>query len=166
MTEKNPNKDIPQPSPLVEVRRGAITESRHRGHLVAVDGDGRIVAQLGTPYTVTFLRSSSKPHQAMPLVASGAADHFGFTEKEIALACASHNGEMIHTETVAGMLRKIGLDALSPHAVAPQRARRGNAASARRSGATTTSPASGCSPSDPSRPTRAAHLRAGGATTS
>jgi L-asparaginase II len=70
-----------------------------------------MVAQLGVPETVTYLRSSSKPHQAIPLVASGAADHFGFTEKEIAIACASHNGERIHTETVAGMLNKIGLDA-------------------------------------------------------
>ena len=53
---------------------------------------------------VTYLRSSAKPLQAVPLVASGAADHFGFTEQEIAVACASHNGEPIHTETVAGML--------------------------------------------------------------
>ena len=104
------NQDIPYAEPLVEVRRGSITESRHRGHVVAVDGDGKIVAQLGAPHTVTFLRSSSKPHQAVPLVASGAADRFGFTEKEVALACASHNGESIHTETVAGMLRKIGMD--------------------------------------------------------
>src|ERR1051325_3484204 len=104
------NKDVPFAEPLVEVHRGSITESRHRGHVVAVDGDGRIVAQLGAPHTVTFLRSSSKPHQAIPLVATGAADHFGFTEKEVAIACASHNGETIHTETVAGMLKKIGLD--------------------------------------------------------
>jgi L-asparaginase II len=59
---------------------------------------------------VTYLRSSSKPHQAMPLLVSGAADHFGFTQKEVAIACASHNGETIHTETVAQMLKKIGLD--------------------------------------------------------
>jgi L-asparaginase II len=70
-----------------------------------------VVAHLGSPHNVTYLRSSSKPHQALPLVASGAADHFGFTEKEIAIACASHNGETIHTETVARMLDKIGLDA-------------------------------------------------------
>ena len=70
-----------------------------------------MVAHLGSPHNVTYLRSSSKPHQALPLVASGAADHFGFTEKEIAIACASHNGETIHTETVARMLDKIGLDA-------------------------------------------------------
>jgi L-asparaginase II len=105
------NQNIPAAAPLVEVRRGSITESRHRGHIVAVDGDGQTVAQLGAPHTVTFLRSSSKPHQAIPLVASGAADRFGFTEKEVAIACASHNGEEIHTETVAGMLKKIGLDA-------------------------------------------------------
>jgi L-asparaginase II len=109
MTEDKSNLNIPTPAPLVKVTRGSITESRHRGHVAAVDGDGRMIAQLGSPHTVTYLRSSAKPHQAIPLVASGAADHFGFTEKEIAIACASHNGETIHTETVAGMLRKIGL---------------------------------------------------------
>ena len=45
----------------------------------------------------------------MPLLVSGAADRFGFTDREVALACASHNGEPIHTEVVASMLRKIGL---------------------------------------------------------
>src|SRR5213595_1294110 len=96
---------------LVEVWRGPLVESRHRGHLVAVDGDGCVVAALGAPRTETYIRSSGKPFQAIPLVASGAADRFGFTEKEIAIACGSHNGETIHTETVAGMLKKIGLDA-------------------------------------------------------
>ncbi|HEX8921324.1 MAG TPA: asparaginase [Pyrinomonadaceae bacterium] len=110
MTKDKSNADVPLAEPLVEVRRGSITESRHRGHIVAVDGYGQIVAQLGAPHTLTFLRSSSKPHQAIPLLATGAADRFGFTEKEVAIACASHNGEAIHTETVAGMLRKIGMD--------------------------------------------------------
>ena len=110
MSEDKSNRDIPLAEPLVEVRRGSITESRHRGHVVAVDGDGHIVAQLGAPHTVTYLRSSSKPHQAIPLLAMGAADRFGFTEKEVAISCASHNGEQIHTETVARMLKKIGLD--------------------------------------------------------
>ena len=99
------------PAPLVEVRRGGITESRHRGHIVAVDGDGQIVAQLGAPETVTYLRSSAKPHQAVPLVVTGAADRFGFDQREIAIACGSHSGEALHVATVAGMLRKIGLDA-------------------------------------------------------
>ncbi|MGB9180601.1 MAG: asparaginase [Pyrinomonadaceae bacterium] len=104
------NRNIPEPEPLVEVTRGSITESRHRGHIVAIDGDGKIVARAGAPETVTYMRSSCKPFQAMPLIASGAADRFGFDSREIAVACASHNGEPIHVETVAGMLRKIGLD--------------------------------------------------------
>ena len=96
---------------LVEVWRGPIIESLHRGHLIAVDGDGETVAELGDPATVTFIRSSGKPFQAIPLVASGAADRFGLSEKEIAIACGSHSGEPIHVETTASILRKIGLDA-------------------------------------------------------
>src|SRR6478672_512918 len=103
------SQQIPIAEPLVEVRRGAITESRHRGHITAVEPDGTIVSYLGAPETVTFLRSSAKPFQALPLVVSGAADHFGFTDEEVALACASHNGEPIHTVIVASMLEKIGL---------------------------------------------------------
>jgi L-asparaginase II len=103
------NREVPASEPLVEVTRGGITESRHRGHVVAVEPDGTVVAHLGALETVTYLRSSAKPHQAIPLIASGAADRFGFTEKEIALACASHSGEPIHTEVAAAMLQKIGL---------------------------------------------------------
>jgi L-asparaginase II len=100
---------IPIAEPLVEVKRGAITESRHRGHIVAVEPDGNIIASLGAPHNVTFLRSSAKPFQALPLLLTGAAERFGFTDREVALACASHNGEPIHTEIAASMLKKIGL---------------------------------------------------------
>ena len=99
------------PAPLVEVRRGLIVESRHRGHIAAVDADGNLIASLGDPETVTYMRSSAKPHQAIPLVATGAADRFGFNDREIAIACGSHSGQAVHAETVAGMLGKIGLDA-------------------------------------------------------
>jgi L-asparaginase II len=103
--------NIQQPAPLVTVRRGPIVESRHHGHIAIVDGDGRLIAELGAPETVTYLRSSAKPHQAIPLIVSGAANAYGFTERELAIVCASHNGESIHTDTVAAMLCKIGLDA-------------------------------------------------------
>ncbi|HEX5883416.1 MAG TPA: asparaginase [Pyrinomonadaceae bacterium] len=100
---------IPIAEPLVKIKRGAITESRHRGHIVVVEPDGKIVAYLGSPENVTFLRSSAKPFQALPLLVSGAAERFGFTDREVALACASHNGEPIHTELAASMLEKIDL---------------------------------------------------------
>ena len=100
---------MPVAAPLVEVKRGSITESRHRGHIAVVDPDGNIIASLGAPENVTYLRSSAKPFQAMPLLISGAAERFGFTDREVALACGSHNGEPIHTELVASMLKKLGL---------------------------------------------------------
>ena len=114
MSSANQPQQIPIAEPLVEVRRGALTESRHRGHIVIVEPDGNIVSYLGSPQNVTFLRSSAKPFQALPLLTTGAAERFGFTDEEVALACASHNGEPVHTELVASMLEKIGL---SPEAL-------------------------------------------------
>jgi L-asparaginase II len=95
---------------LVEVRRGPVVESRHRGHVAAVDGEGRLVATLGEPETVTYLRSSAKPFQAVPVITSGAADRFGLTDAELAVACGSHSGEDLHVGVVARMLQKVGLD--------------------------------------------------------
>ena len=103
-----PNSDCA--APLVEVWRGPIIESLHRGHLIAVNGNGDTVAELGAPETVTYIRSSGKPFQTIPLITSGAAERFGFNDQEIAIACGSHSGEPIHVETVQAMLSKIGLD--------------------------------------------------------
>jgi L-asparaginase II len=98
-----------KPELLVEIRRGPVTESIHHGHLIAIDGDGQTVAQLGAPERVTYLRSSAKPFQALPLITTGAADRFHFSTEELAIACGSHNGDPLHTRTVQSMLRKIGL---------------------------------------------------------
>ncbi|MGI8543416.1 MAG: asparaginase [Aridibacter sp.] len=93
---------------LVKVTRGGTLESVHRGTLIVVDGDGKKVAEIGDASEVTYWRSAAKALQAIPLITSGAADTFGFTEKEIALACGSHSGESFHTETVRQMLEKTG----------------------------------------------------------
>jgi L-asparaginase II len=95
---------------LVEVRRGAIVESRHRGAVVAVEPDGSVFSQLGDGDLLTSTRSTIKPLQAIPFITSGAADHFGTSERELALVCASHEGEAFHVERVAGMLARAGLD--------------------------------------------------------
>ena len=105
------NTDASCAAVLVEVWRGPIIESLHRGHLIAVDGEGNTIAEIGDAKTVTFIRSSGKPFQAIPLITSGAADRFGLTEKEIAIACGSHSGEPIHVQTTQSILQKIGLDA-------------------------------------------------------
>ena len=103
------------PAVLIEVTRGPIVESVHYGVIAVTDAGGDLLAWAGNPGTVAYYRSSSKPIQAVPLVESGAADHFGFTQREIAVICGSHGGEDIHVETVMGILDKIGLgpDALA-----------------------------------------------------
>lgn len=96
---------------LVEVTRGAMVESRHRGGAVVADSHGKIVAAWGDVSAAIYPRSSIKPLQTLPLLESGAADAAGVTDKEVALACASHGGETSHTERVAAWLERIRLSA-------------------------------------------------------
>ena len=96
---------------LVEVWRGNLVESRHRAIAAVVDADGHVVKAWGDIEKPIYGRSSIKPLLAIPLVESGAADAFGLSEREIALACASHNGEKGHVDAVNAWLAKIGLDA-------------------------------------------------------
>jgi L-asparaginase II len=95
---------------LVDVLRGPHVESRHAGAVAVVDAGGAVVAQLGDIDRPVFPRSAVKVLQALPLVASGAADRLDLTDAELAIACASHNGEERHAQTAAGMLAKAGLD--------------------------------------------------------
>lgn len=95
---------------LVEVTRGPLVENQHRGHVAVVDWKGKLLYSAGDPLHMTYWRSSAKPFQALPVVESGAADRYGITPKELALFCASHNGEAMHTETVLSVLAKIGLE--------------------------------------------------------
>ena len=96
-------------SVLAEVYRGKTIESVHYGSIAVVDSKGKLIYSLGDPYFVTYLRSSAKPFQAIPLMTSGAANEFGLTQKEIAIISGSHNGQKIHTDTVKSILKKIGL---------------------------------------------------------
>ncbi len=94
---------------LVEVYRGDIVESRHLVDAAVVDTDGKIVEAWGDVARPVYPRSACKPLQAIPLVESGAAEAFELGDKEIALACASHNGEPVHVETVLTWLDRLGL---------------------------------------------------------
>ncbi|MEP7149401.1 MAG: asparaginase [Acidobacteriota bacterium] len=99
-----------QPAILANVIRGETVESVHRGHLIVIDGKGESVISLGSPDTVTFFRSACKAFQAMPFITLGAADELGYSEEEIALACASHSGEARHVRVVELMLERAGLN--------------------------------------------------------
>jgi L-asparaginase II len=93
---------------LVEVTRGALTESAHRGAVAVCDAAGRLLMSLGDVERPVFPRSAVKAFQGLPLIESGAADTVGLTDEEIALAVSSHSGERPHVETAARMLAKAG----------------------------------------------------------
>jgi L-asparaginase II len=96
---------------LIEVLRGSTVESRHAGALAIVDASGAVHTALGDVDRPIFPRSAVKLLQALPLVASGAAEAYRLTDAELALACASHSGEPEHVATAAGVLARLGLDA-------------------------------------------------------
>ena len=95
---------------LVELWRGDIVESFHRGAFAVVDADGGVLREGGDIARPVYARSAVKALQALPLVASGAAERFGLVDAELALACASHGGQPEHVATATSMLAKAGLD--------------------------------------------------------
>lgn len=99
-----------QPVPMTEIWRGAYLECQHLGHAVICDDSGQIVRSWGDPDAQIYPRSSSKMIQALPLLTSGAAEKYGLTSEQLALACASHNGAAIHTDRVQAWLGQLGLD--------------------------------------------------------
>jgi len=95
---------------LVEVTRGGMVESEHHGSYAVVDGKGRVVASAGDIDMAVYPRSAIKALQCLPVIESGAADHYGFSDEEIALICSSHNGEPRHVAAARSMLAKAGVD--------------------------------------------------------
>lgn len=93
---------------LTEVLRGGIVESRHRGSISVFDGQGRSVISVGEVSKPVFPRSACKLIQALPFVESGAAEAYGFGNKELSLVCASHSGEPEHVALAEAMLIKAG----------------------------------------------------------
>ncbi|RPI88334.1 MAG: asparaginase [Chloroflexi bacterium] len=96
-------------APIFEISRGGITESIHYGSVAVVDSGGNLLAYYGDPYTVTYLRSSAKPFQAIPFLEHGGQQKYALTSKEIALICASHAGTDEHVATVCGIQAKTGV---------------------------------------------------------
>jgi L-asparaginase II len=95
--------------PIFELTRGRIVESIHYGAAAVVDSTGKLLASVGDPYAVTYLRSSAKPFQALPFIERDGDKTFGFTPREVALMCASHSGTDEHVAAVKGMQARIGV---------------------------------------------------------
>src|SRR5215207_1060895 len=96
---------------LIEVMRGPLVESWHRGAVAIAAPSGALALRLGDVEQPVYPRSAVKALQALPLIESGAADRFGLGPEALALACASHSGEPGHVATAGRMLALAGLDA-------------------------------------------------------
>jgi len=95
--------------PLLELVRGRIVESVHYGSIAVVDSNGKAIASHGDPQLVAFLRSSAKPFQALPFVERGGVEHYAYTQQELSLSCASHEGARIHLDAVMELQAKVGI---------------------------------------------------------
>ncbi len=94
---------------LAEMSRGSWVENRHRGAFVVADSDGRIIVSAGDIDRPIYPRSAVKSMQALAMVSSGALERFALRDEELALACASHQGEDIHVAGVTAFLSRLGL---------------------------------------------------------
>jgi len=98
------------PNPiLVDTLRGEVIENRHRGAIAVCDPRGQLIHAWGDTDALVYPRSAIKLLQALPLLESGAADHFALTPGEIALACSSHNAEAVHVDAVDAWLGRLDL---------------------------------------------------------
>lgn len=92
---------------VAHVVRNGFIESRHHGHIVALDGDGKVALSVGAIDEPMFPRSAAKPLQALAMLRLGwRPDDF----EELAVACASHSGEFTHVAVVERILADAGLD--------------------------------------------------------
>ncbi len=94
---------------IVEVTRGDMVESRHRGHCVVAYRTGASVHVWGDGDLLIYPRSAIKPLQALALIETGAADACRLSATELALASASHSATPGHVDAVASWLERLGL---------------------------------------------------------
>ena len=95
--------------PLIELSRGGTLECLHFGAVAVVNRHGKLLAHAGDAHWLTFSRSTLKALQALPFLEAGGPAQFGFASEQIAMLCASHNGEEQHVAQTQGMLEKAGL---------------------------------------------------------
>ena len=98
---------LPQHVPLIATIRGDQPENIFYGSVAVVLSNGRLLSSVGDMRTPMYTRSALKPFQAMPLVA-GFADQYALSDADIAVLCASHNGEAAHSTRVASLLKRAG----------------------------------------------------------
>jgi L-asparaginase II len=94
---------------LVRHVRNGVEESTHRGDVVEVDIQGRLIRTLGDPDVLVNLRSAVKPFGLVALLEAGGEKEFALEPEELALMTSSHSGEDLHVRTLQAMYRRAGI---------------------------------------------------------
>jgi L-asparaginase II len=93
-------------APVAVIDRNGVDESIHFGAVVCLDEKGDVAHAVGDPGVLVYPRSSTKPLQALAMVRAG----LDLPPEQLALVCASHNGEQVHLDTARAILAGAGLD--------------------------------------------------------
>lgn len=95
---------------LIEEYRGDLLENCHRGHICVINEADEVVAHVGNPEHVTYMRSSAKPIQALAFMALGLDDYYHLTDQERTIIAGSHQGGPYHIEALESIARKMDID--------------------------------------------------------
>jgi L-asparaginase len=93
-------------APRITVRllREGIVESVHEVHATVCDSRGRVLSVAGDAEHPTFIRSALKPFQALAVTTGGILERFGLSDRDLAIVCSSHAGEIFHTRQAFNIL--------------------------------------------------------------
>ncbi|MGF1521746.1 MAG: asparaginase [Leptolyngbyaceae cyanobacterium] len=94
----------------IQLLREGIIESVHTASAVVSDSRGRMLSAAGNAETATFIRSSLKPFQALVVAASGTLERFSLDDRDLAIMCASHQGNMEQVRQAFHILWKADLE--------------------------------------------------------
>ncbi len=94
---------------LVEVIRGNLVESLHRGDICVVNSEGKVINYVGNAEKVTYFRSAAKPIILVSNIQKGIVEEFKFDLKEIAIMASSHSGGKEHIEVLQSIMDKTGI---------------------------------------------------------
>ncbi|MGQ9873381.1 asparaginase [Leptodesmis sp.] len=94
----------------VRLLREGLVESQHRVQAVVCDDRGRILSVAGSAETATFVRSALKPFQALAVTTTGTLERYGLSDRDLAIICSSHKGQVEQTRQAFNILWRADVD--------------------------------------------------------